>query len=170
MRPRTPRFSNCTRKQIGDMQRVKIDGTAKTIIARKKYNEESLAMKSTTEYQQYELRKKLVQTLDKANKNATSEQIVINTLNFFTETINLIAEEYNNLISAKKINDLDLINLAKAYSIHTKNIIKFDETTELNPSLGYDIPLFEKLETELNKLNENLFYYFSLDISVILSM
>jgi len=170
MRPRTPRFSNCTRKEVGTKQREKIDGTAQTIIARKKYNEESLAMKSTNEYKQYEMRKKLIQTLDKANKNATSEQIILNTLNFFTDTINLITEEYNNLISNKEINDLDLIDLAKAYSIHTKNLIKFDEKTELNPSLGYDIPLFKKLEIELNKLNESLFYYFSLDISVILSM
>ena len=151
-------------------KRIIIDSQGRRSLYLDIYKAEIEKQKSTEEFKNYEIRKKLLQVLDKSNKNANNEQKILNTLEFLNSTINLIINEYNKLKEKKKINDLDLVDFAKNYAIHTKIIMKFDASTPLNPDLGYTEPLFKVLEKELNKLNKNLIKFFSLDTSVILSM
>ena len=151
-------------------KRTALDNICRKSLYLEIYKAEVAKKQETEEFKSYEIRKKLLQVLDKSNKNANDEQKILNTLEFLNSTINLITNEYNKIKEHKTINDLDLVDIAKNYAIHTKNIIKFDASTPLNPDLGYTEPLFEILEKELNKIDKNLIKFFALDISTILSM
>ena len=167
---RTIRIAKRTRAFIASENRKILDEQTTSKKMAELYQLQSKQIKATDGFKKYEIRKKLIQNLDKANKKASEEDKIKNTLKFFEETINLLTQEYNQLKETKEINDLDLIDLAKSYVIHTKIFKRFDANTELNPDLGYNVKLNELLTEKLNELNENFIQYFNLEISVVLSL
>jgi len=167
---RKQRFYSYSQEKVISDKHYAMDRKIISELSSQIYKTNNEKKQKTKDYKLYLIRKKLVQILTEANQDATCDQKIFNTLKFFEKTIELIKIEYNYIKSQKNINELDLVEIAKNYAVHTKNIITFDENTNLNPRLGYNEKLISVLEKELNKIDKNLFKYFNLETSVILSM
>lgn len=136
---------------------------------RKEYEKQVEEYKKSTSYIKRQVRQKLLQNLDKANKNEPKNKVK-NMLQFFDEFINLLKDEYNQLTNEQQQLKTNQIQLARNFNVHISVVKEFDNNTALAPELGYTERLFDKLNKVLEELNPNLVQFFNYNSSMLYNL
>ena len=95
-------------------------------------------------------RRKLLQNLDKAN-NLNPELRIKNTQLFLVNLVRFMAEEFNEIVKTKPVQNEKFKELAQKYSVHISVLKQFDAEVEFNASLGYTESLISVLNKFLTK-------------------
>jgi len=138
--------------------------------SRNAYIKQKKELQASESYIKGEARRIILQNLDKANKNASPEQKISNTLKFFNEVLNGIKQDYETESKNGNLQRWEIAEIIKGYCVHIKILRKFDKETELNEALGYNRPLTEHLKEELNNLNPEFMLFADLEVIEMLSL
>lgn len=118
-------------------------------IEKEKVLQKRIELKNSPEYKQDIQRRKIVQQLDKANKNASSEQKLENTINYTENLIKQFTEEY---LALENKTEAQIKKLLVNYKLHIGILVKFDNENELN-NTNYTKKLSVKFVENIIKLN-----------------
>lgn len=154
-----PKFSRTERRQVGLKIFKLIDEKAQQKAQSDKYQAEVAKMKSTPEYKQFEIRQRILQKLDKANKNADENTKHNNMLEFAKTTIETIKQEYNNLTAEQQQNIIYIIEIAKGFATHIK---------VLNAYANED--LVANFTQQVEQINPEFIELFNLETIVLMSL